>query len=333
MQTHAIAPEFFHGAISTEAVAGGLQPWRLDVTEKTLYATPDEVLLGRASTSAGVRVRLTTGGDKVGLRVAAMDTARVFDLVIGTDRVSTAILAADETDIVFDLPAGTTGAVEIWLPLGSPTVVQSVLTADGADAAPAADPRRRWLTYGSSISQCNSSHSPARSWPATAARDRNLALTCMGFGGNCHLETQVARVIRDQPADLITLKLGINVQGGSTLSPRTFEIQALGLVRLIREKHPETPIGIISPVISPPRETTPNAVNLSLTKMRDLLADAVVRLNDWGDTRVRYYDGLIQFPEGHVADYMPDELHPNGDGYEILGHNIAANVLADLERM
>jgi lysophospholipase L1-like esterase len=56
-------------------------------------------------------------------------------------------------------------------------------------------------------------------------------------------------------------------------------------------------------------------------------------LQDWGDTRVRYYDGLALFPEDQVDAFMPDKLHPNGDGYELMGRNIADRVLADLESM
>jgi len=28
-----------------------------------------------------------------------------------------------------------------------------------------------------------------------------------------------------------------------------------------------------------------------------------------------------------VADYLPDLLHPNGDGYEIMGRNFAERVI------
>lgn len=76
----------------------------------------------------------------------------------------------------------------------------------------------------------------------------------------------VGRIIRDLPADYITLKLGINVDQGD-LTLRTFAPNAIGLIQIIRKKHPHTPLEIISPFISAPRETrTDNGLSLEQIK-------------------------------------------------------------------
>jgi lysophospholipase L1-like esterase len=174
-------------------------------------------------------------------------------------------------------------------------------------------------------------NSPARNWPATAARKLDLNLTCLGFGGQCHLDSMIARLIRDREVDMLTLKLGINVMGAGSLSPRTFRGAVIGFVQIIREKHPDIPIGVISPIISPPRETNTNAVNFCLTDMREELADAVDRIQRvTGDDKIVYFDGLDLFGESLVNDYLPDNLHPNGDGYEVMGHNAADRILPRL---
>ena len=67
----------------------------------------------------------------------------------------------------------------------------------------------------------------------------------------------IARMIRDLPADFLSMKVGINIQGGNTLNERTFRAAIIGFVQIVREKHPDTPFAVISPIYSPPRETTP----------------------------------------------------------------------------
>ena len=153
----------------------------------------------------------------------------------------------------------------------------------------------------------------------------------MGLGGQCHLDSMVARLIRDREVDLLTMKLGINVMGAASLSPRTFRGAVIGFTQIIREKHPTIPIGIISPIISPPREATPNAVGFTLEMMRDELIDVVDRIRQvTGDEKIYYFNGLALFGEELVDDYLPDDLHPNGDGCEILGNNATAKVLPQL---
>ncbi len=80
---------------------------------------------------------------------------------------------------------------------------------------------------------------------------------------------------------------------------------------------------VISPIISPSREEELNAVGLSLTKMRSEIEDAVARTADCGDANLHYFDGLQLFGDDLVQDYLPDQVRPNGDGYEIMGRNFS----------
>lgn len=326
---------WFHGAISLERVGEGIQPWRLPYKQKRLFPSPNEALVRFASRAAGVRLRLRTEADSLVLQLLAeaapegdAEVSRRFDLVVDNELLDSVLLEEGSTEVNFSgLPAGK--VFELWLPQFVWVQIKGITLPDGATLTAAPDDRKRWLTYGSSITHCRAAHSPARTWPATVARRHNLNLTCFGYGGQCHLEPMLARVIRDLPLGVISLKLGINVQGASSLSPRTFRSAVIGFIQIIREKHPTTPIGLISPIISPPRETTDNAVGLSLTKMRDELHDAVSRLQEYGDLNLHYFDGLKMFGEADTS-YLPDELHPNGDGYELLGQRIAEKVLPAL---
>jgi hypothetical protein len=327
-----ISEEMIQGAVSYEYGPDWLRPWRLPFHELALYPAPNDTLVERAAAAAGVRLRLRTDARELSLACPPLaEVERTFDLTLANEIHQSRPLPAGEETVTFsDLPAGEK-VVELWLDQAHPVAVRSLAVNEGAFCLPAPDTRRRWVTYGSSISHCRSAAGPARTWPATAARLRDLHLTCLGYGGNCHLEPMVALMIRDLPADVITLKVGINIMGQGSLGPRTFKAAVIGFVRIIREKHPFTPIGVISPIVSPPRESSANAAGLSLEAMRDEIEDAVGRLVESGnDTNLYYVNGLEIFGADLVEEYLPDHLHPNAEGYEIMGRRVAEQVLPRL---
>ena len=57
--------------------------------------------------------------------------------------------------------------------------------------------------------------------------------------------------------------------------------------------------------------------------------EGVRRVKSYGDPNIEIYDGLSVFG-ADLVKYLPDDLHPDGDGYEILGNNIADSVLAPM---
>jgi hypothetical protein len=324
-----ISEDLIYGAISFNRTPDWIEPWRLPYEERALYPSPDEALLERASTTAGVRLRFATDATAIGLATEPYEEPRPFDFTIDGDLIQTVQQQAGSEEVTFDgLPSGHK-TVELWLPQRHGTVrMRSLLVDGGSNVEASPDDRPKWVAYGSSITHCAQARSPACTWPAIAARAKGMNLTCLGYGGNCHIEPMVARVIRDREADFISLKLGINVYGAASLGPRTFKAAVIGLVRIIREAHADTPIVVISPIASPPRETTRNPAGFTLQGMRDDVEDAVRRMQDTcGDSAIRYVDGLKLFGPDLAADYLPDELHPNADAQEIIARNVLEHVL------
>ena len=121
------------------------------------------------------------------------------------------------------------------------------------------------------------------------------------------------------------MKVGINIYGSDSLSVRTFQSAIIGFVQIVREKHPDTPFVVISPIFSPPRETTPNAVGFTLEEMRQEVAEAVRVLRDLGDVNLHYASGLELFGPD-LAHLLPDDLHPDAEGYKIMGQNFVDKV-------
>ena len=81
-----------------------------------------------------------------------------------------------------------------------------------------------------------------------------VELTNLAFSGSAMLDPFTARTMRDHPADLISLKVGINLVNGDVMRMRAFRPAVDGFLDTIREGHPTTPIVVISPIWCEPVE-------------------------------------------------------------------------------
>lgn len=310
------------GAISVEHTDDWSMPWRVPHTERALF--PPIELQQRAAMPAGVRVVFHSDTQSVAGSVVATPESAPIDLLCDGELLGT--IALDGSDhFHFDgLPAGEK-TVELWLPQFGEFRLRSLQIDDDATVTAHVDERPRWLTYGSSITQCRTAASPTQTWPALVARNRDLNLTCLGFGGQCHLDMMIAHTICAQPVDFLSMCVGINIYGAASLGPRAFRPAIIGFIQTVRTAHPAIPFVIVSPIYSPPRESTPNAVGFTLQAMREEVAAAVTTLQDAGDSALHYVNGLEIFDES-LAHLLPDELHPNAEGYRHMGERFTEQV-------
>jgi lysophospholipase L1-like esterase len=240
---------------------------------------------------------------------------------------------------VFELPeTDEPRLVDIWLPHNSFLQILD-LTANAPLAAAPRD-QKRWVHYGSSISHCMEADEPIGAWPVVAARSLNLDLYSLGLAGSANLEYFAARVIADLPAELITIKVGINTVNGGHLTRRVFVPAVHSFIEAIRAKQPNTPIILISPIYCGAHENSPGPTRmgidgkitgsagngldwtgeLTLVMIRQLLADIVARRQD---PNLSYLSGLELFGQAD-ADLLPDGLHPNPEGYRLMGQRFTA---------
>lgn len=313
------------GVVETEHTPAWSRGWRLPFRNLELF--PGDGLRSRAAMQAGVRVVFGTDATSVSGRavVSDLDEGTVVDLVVDDGYLESALVEADGTFRFRPLPAGAK-VVEVWLPQFGDFRLSGFELNDGAAVwAPSLGERPRLVTYGSSITQCRTAVSPTRTWPAIVARDTRLDLTCLGYGGECHLDPMVGRMIRDLPADVIVTCLGINVYGEGTFNERSFLPTVLGMLRTIRDGHHGVPILVISPIFSPDREQVVGKAGMTLRQIREHVEQATRTLAGHGDDHIHLLNGLevLGREQQHL---LVDALHPGADGYAHMAASITPAV-------
>ncbi|MET0999500.1 MAG: GDSL-type esterase/lipase family protein, partial [Marmoricola sp.] len=236
--------------------------------------------------------------------------------------------------------------VEVWLPHNEITELVALRTDAPVETAP---PRGRavWLHHGSSISHGSNAASPSTTWPALAASRGGVELVNLGFGGSALLDPFTARAMRDAPADLISVKLGINLVNTDLMRVRAFGPAVHGVLDTIREGHPTTPLLVVSSVLCPIHEHTPGPAapdlsklsagelsftatgdptdpsRLTLTLIREELA-RLVALRAETDPNLHYLDGRELYGEADAAELpLPDQIHPDAATHRLIGERFA----------
>ena len=268
--------------------------------------------------------------------VAAQEARSGTVIVLDTRSGAIEFQPGSPTTVRFEGLRSGRKRVEVWLPHAS-AVHLVELRADGEVSA--AEPQgSRWVHYGSLISHCLEANRPTEVWPVVAAQLAGVDLQSFAFAGQCQLDPFAGRMIAEQAADLVSLKLGINIVNGDTMRERTFVPAVHGLLDSIRDRHPAVPVVVITPIICPVVEDHPGptavgesgrigvperpaalAVGaLTLRRIRELEREIVSARRTAGDRQLHLLEGPELFGADDVED-LPDGLHPNADGYRRMG--------------
>lgn len=311
-------PAAWRGVIAWQRDGQWWQPWRLPPDHPHVSFAPE--LAERARSAAGVRAQVHTDARALTVTIDCHQGAiSPLDVLLdGELHARRPLTPARTTTLEVALP-GRPAAVELWLPQFGEHRISAVHLA-GAATLEAMPPGRPWVTYGSSITQCGSADGPSETWPALVARAQGWDLTCLGFGGQCHLDPIAADAIAQTPAGLVSLCLGVNLNGGSTFSPRALPGRIAGFVADIRAARPAVPVAVISPIMSG-REDEPNAHGTSLRQVRDVVEHVVRTLQDQGDDMLHLISGTDVFGATEVP-LLQDRVHPSAKGYRHLAQHL-----------
>lgn len=374
-RTTVITADLIRGALELEHTERGLLPHRLPGWARAECA--DGQLAMAEAQPAGVRVVFRTAAttielDTVPTRLGYSGGLRrppgVYDLRIDGRLVAQATATGGDT-LTIDISSGTTTRqpgpvgtvrftdlpaevekVEIWLPYNEITELVELRTDAAVEPVP--DDRRIWLLHGSSISQGSNAASSSTAWPALAAARGEVDLINLGLSGSALLDPFTARTIRDTPADLIALEIGINLVNSDVMRMRAVGPAVHGFLDTIREGHPTTPLLVISSIYCDIHENTPGPGafdpealsvgearfiatgdpaeqqqgKLTLNSVREVLS-RIVAQRAVQDSNLGYLDGRELYGE---ADYrrqpLPDRLHPDADTHRLIGDRFAERV-------
>ncbi|MGW3569126.1 GDSL-type esterase/lipase family protein [Streptomyces sp. NPDC000941] len=371
--TTPLTADLLRGALDLERTGHGLLPHRLPARARAQWS--DGQLAMVESQPSGVRLVFRTGATAVELdtlptkRIYVGAPPRpdgVYDLLVDGRLAGQASVAGGNT-LTLDMatgaaehrpgPVGTlrfTGLpdgvkdVEIWLPHNETTELVALRT--DAPVEPAPDRGRKvWLHHGSSISHGSDAASPSTTWPALAASLGGVELINLGLGGSALLDPFTARALRDTPADLISVKIGINLVNADLMRLRAFTPAVHGFLDTIRDGHPTAPLLVVSPILCPIHEDTPGPTLMDFTELgagrlrfrasgdpaerasgkltlgviRDELAGVVAR-RAAEDPNLYYLDGRDLYGPADAAELpLPDELHPDAATHRRMGERFA----------
>jgi lysophospholipase L1-like esterase len=300
-----------------EEAAGAWRPWRVDPARLASSLSPGLIAAARAT--AGVRFALRTDARSLSVNIRPDGSpSKPVDVFVAEQPVVRVPLSVsgDWQEVVVDLP-GAPSDVEVWLPHNVGVRLGPIELAGHGIVQRPAEPEFSWTAHGSSLTQSLAATGPSRTWTALVAKRRGWRLLNLGLAGEAHLDQSVARVIRDRPADLITLGFGINVYILASLGPRALGSAVTGFIQTVRDGHPRIPIIAVSPPVSSAREDVPNAVGLTLRHVRACVAEAVEFLRSAGDPHLHLLNGpdLLSADD---AGLLMDGLHPSADGEVVL---------------
>lgn len=358
----AVLESAFAGTAAVDADGPGIRPLRLH--PDSLRNSPEGLAL-MAEFTSGVRLRLVTAADR--LRVEAEFTRYVMahldhavsraELLAEIDGVVVDRAVAEPTALVFErtgatlergpetvstleLELGPTDGereVVVWFPADAGVLLRAVAATAEVRAAPA-DPGLRWVHHGSSISHGGDAADARGTWPAQAARALGAEFTNLGFGGNAMIDPPVARSIARLPADLITLKFGINIVTGDAMRHRVFVPALHGFLDTVRDAHPGVPVVVVSAISCPAFEDLPGPRRLdtrgrltgtprpgdvgalSLSATREATGEVLAARDD---ELLFGMDGRELLGPDDVH-HLYDDLHPDPAGYDLMASRFAA---------
>ncbi|MBB3665572.1 lysophospholipase L1-like esterase [Prauserella sediminis] len=215
--------------------------------------------------------------------------------------------------------------VRIHLPEAVETEVEALLPVDGSIVPAPRGPR--WVVYGDSIVQGWSVTEPGLAWPSLVANELGLDLVNLGFAGAARGELPAADVVGRSEATAVALAWGTNAWSSvPTDSWAVAETMRLFL-RAVRQGSPMTPIVVVSPIVRPAAEDTPNRFDTTHRALRGALEDAVhAYVDSTGDSRVTLVPGGELVSPEHLAD----GIHPDDTGHRIIADALAPAVAASI---
>jgi len=267
------------------------------------------------------------------LRMSGMKNMHVFgqsgvDLYTDNTYIGTAIHGerTDVEHVYFKEASPEDREHVLYLPLYNGLRVEAIGVNSSATikkASPFAVPKPV-VFYGTSITQGGCASRAGMSYQAILCRNLNLGHINLGFSGNGKGEKEVADAVAEIEASCFVLDFMANNKDWETLE-EVYE----PFVRIIREKHPETPIILVTRIYAA-RESSLLGGHDFIEAKRDVIRRTYKQLIAAGDKNLSLVEGYSLLGPNDV-DGLVDGSHPNDLGFQLMADRFAPIIVKTLK--
>jgi len=179
-------------------------------------------------------------------------------------------------------------------------------------------PARRWLAYGSSITQGFTPVTRQQCYVALTARRLGVDVVNLGLAGACFCGPAFADYLASRDDwDFITCELGVNMR--NAFAPEEFERRARHLVTALAARRPGKPVVLISPFTSNADfSIEPDVSARNTSAFRDSLRQIAGEFSGRNVHLIEGTDLLDSF-----AGLACDLVHPSTEGHARIAENLA----------
>ena len=173
-------------------------------------------------------------------------------------------------------------------------------------------PSRRWLAYGSSITNGASPVSHLSSYVYHAARAADLDVLNLGLSGSCFCEPEMADFIGSrQDYEIATLEVGVNMRNG--VSPQDFRARVSYLLDAVAAPGANRQVFLVT--------VYPNLSEAGLAAAQDrfsAILRELVASGRWQKLSLIEGGTILDDPGDLTADY----IHPSDYGHARMGYHL-----------
>ncbi|SHE13877.1 Uncharacterised protein [Chlamydia abortus] len=299
-----------------------------------------------ANCTAGGQIAFMTDSRKLSIRVRLSGPANMphmpstgqcgFDCYLGMNGEFTFYSTSKydhtrteyEVDL-FALESKQVRAVTLYFPLYQGVEeVELGLEADALVQTPSPyASSKKVILYGTSITQGGCASRPGMAYPNILSRSIPLEFVNLGFSGNGRGEPELARIIGEieNPGCYI-----LDYEANS-VSPEKLRETLPEFIRILREKHPEVPIIVVSR-IQYSMDRFDSRLNANRLANLEFQRQTVEQLRENGDRRIHFYDGSALLGDRY-HECTVDGIHPTDLGFLLMADGLnpfIREVLAEL---
>lgn len=205
----------------------------------------------------------------------------------------------------------------LYLPLYKrlKTLAMGFSPAAKVSPAPAPKDTKPIFFYGTSITQGGCASTAGSDFVSTVGRLLDTEVVNFGFSGSGRGEPEVARLIRKVDAEMFVLDFQANADA------ETLDTVLPEFIRLLREKHPTTPLVLVG---NPGYDQRLRAAEARdrIDRKRDIGMKVYLDKKAAGDPAIHFIDGYGLLPGGMSGAYV-DGVHPTSHGFAIMAERLA----------